>query len=339
MTSYPMISKCFGAPSGMSSTLHSVTSCSIAEANRVGALRICGSRGLSTQERREPIFRGVRGRGRGRGSGRDAEDDPIHAMDVHLRIHGQVLVRNRLPELAAMRHVAFLPGSEPVLDDRGQSDHLPDDRGPVSDLLDLVHGEEQEASEETGRREKGRKEVQLIIRRYDEPRWTKRGEECGREDDRDDAPDAEHPVSRCLHLDNNQDDSDDEQEERDRIDAESEADQREEEDDDAGNLRTVAWSGYPEDHEIDPEDQEERRNEGVGQHPEERDPTGRAEPHDLGACGIQREILVDGSIALNDHPTAARESSELLRTLCDEFRGASTLRLRRVEVEVVDDEG
>ena len=56
-----------------------------------------------------------------------------------------------------------LAGTE-ATDDRGQSDHLSDDRGPVSDLLDLVHGEEQEASEETGRREKGRKEVQLIIR-------------------------------------------------------------------------------------------------------------------------------------------------------------------------------
>src|SRR6267378_4931882 len=164
MTSYPMISKCFGAPSGMSSTLHSVTSCSIAEANRVGALRICGSRGFSTQERREPIFRGVRGRGRRRGSGPHAKDDPIHAMDVHLRIGRQVLIRDRLPELAAMRHVAFLAGSEPGLDERGQYDHLPADRGPVSDLLDLIHREEQKATEETGRREQGRKEVQLIIR-------------------------------------------------------------------------------------------------------------------------------------------------------------------------------
>ena len=42
---------------------------------------------------------------------------------------------------------------------------------------------------------------------------------------------------------------------------------------------------------------------------------------------------------MDDHPAAVREGSELLRTLCDEFRGASALGLRRIEVEVIDDEG
>src|SRR2546426_3636119 len=164
MTSYPMISKCLGAPSGMSSTLHNVTSCSIGEANPVGALRICGSRGLSTQKRREPISRGVRRRDMRRGCGRHAEDDPVYALDVHFRIGRQVLRRDCLPKLAAMGHVAFLTRSEPVLDDRGQSNHLSDDWGPVSDLLHFVHGEEQKTAEETGRSKQGRKEVHLVIR-------------------------------------------------------------------------------------------------------------------------------------------------------------------------------
>src|SRR2546430_12659273 len=142
MTSYPMISKCLGAPSGMSSTLHSVTSCSIGEANPVGALRICGSRGLSTQERREPISGGVRRRDCRRGSRPDPQDDPIHAMDVHLRFGWQVLVRDCLPEFASMGHVAFLPGPDRFLHNRRQSSHLTDDRGPVSNLLNFVHGEE-----------------------------------------------------------------------------------------------------------------------------------------------------------------------------------------------------
>ena len=71
-------------------------------------------------------------------------------------------------------------------------------------------------------------------------------------------------MSGRFDLDDDQDDADDEQEERDRVDAESEADQGKEQDDDPGNLGTVSWRGYPEDHEIDPEDQEERRDERVG---------------------------------------------------------------------------
>src|SRR5437016_987060 len=238
MTSYPMISKCVRAPSAISSTLHKVTSCSIGEANPVSALRICGSRGFSTQKGSEPISRGVGGRCRGRGGGRHPQDNPIHGTDVRLRFGRKVLVRDRLPELAAMRHVAFLSGPEPVLDDGRQSDHLSDDRGPMAHLLDFVHGEEQKAAKETGRGEEGREEVQLVIRRDDEMRGTKRGEERGGEDDRDDAPDAEHAVSRRLHFDDDQDDADDEQEERYRVDAESKADQGEKEDDNSSNLRT-----------------------------------------------------------------------------------------------------
>ena len=85
-------------------------------------------------------------------------------MDVHLRFGWQVLVRDCLPEFASMGHVAFLPGPDLLLHNRGQSSHLTDDRGPVSNLLNFVHGEEQKAAEETGRCKQGRKEVQLIVR-------------------------------------------------------------------------------------------------------------------------------------------------------------------------------
>src|SRR2546427_12424194 len=112
MTSYPMISKCLGAPSGMSSTLHSVTSCSIGEANPVGALRICGSRGLSTQERREPISGGVRRRDYRRGSRPDPQDDTIHALDVHLRFGGHVILRALLAQFPSHGHAACLPAAE-----------------------------------------------------------------------------------------------------------------------------------------------------------------------------------------------------------------------------------
>src|SRR2546430_17460856 len=97
MTSYPMISKCLGAPSGMSSTLHSVTSCSIGEANPVGALRICGSRGLSTQEGREPISGGVRRRDYRRGGGPHPRVEIIPALDVSLPYVEEVLLGQFLP--------------------------------------------------------------------------------------------------------------------------------------------------------------------------------------------------------------------------------------------------
>src|SRR2546426_3214773 len=250
MTSYPMISKCLRAPSGISSTLYKVTSCSIGEANPVGALRICGSRGLPTQERREPVSCGVRGRHRGRGSGRHTEDNPIHPMDVHLGLGRQCLVRDRLPELAAMSHVAFLPRPQAVLHDRGKSNHLAHDRGTMPDLLDLVHGEEQEATEETGRGEKRRKEVQLVVRRDGESRGPERREERRREDNRDDPADAERTEPRRLDFSDDQDDADDEQEEGDGVDAEPEAHQGEQEDYDPRNLSAMTWRRDPEDDEV-----------------------------------------------------------------------------------------
>src|SRR2546426_6525847 len=108
MTSYPMISKCLGAPSGMSSTLHSVTSCSIGEANPVGALRICGSRGLSTQERREPISGGVRRRDYRRGRRPQPQDETIPRIDGQPPFGWQVLVPELPPEVASIGHRGLL---------------------------------------------------------------------------------------------------------------------------------------------------------------------------------------------------------------------------------------
>src|SRR5256885_13856635 len=113
MTSYPMISKCLGTPSGMSSTLHSVTSCSIGEANPVGALRICGSRGLSTQERREPISGGVRRRDYRRGGRPHPQGDTLHALGVHPRFGWQVFLRECLPEVASLGDGGLFPRPDP----------------------------------------------------------------------------------------------------------------------------------------------------------------------------------------------------------------------------------
>src|SRR5947207_14560545 len=142
-----------------------------------------------------------------------------------------------------------------------------------------------------------------------------------------------------VYVDQEQDDAEYEQEKRDCDDARSKDDEGEEQDDDPGNLGTVSWRGYPEDHEIDPEDQEERGDERVGQNPQQRDPTRRAEWDDLCAGRVQREIRVTGPIALHDHPTAARARSELRRTRCDEFRRAPAPGLWRVGVEVGYDDG
>src|SRR2546423_12780885 len=113
MTSYPMISKCLGAPSGMSSTLHNVTSCSIGEANPVGALRICGSRGLSTQERREPISGGVRRRDYRRGGRPRPQEGTTHGPEGHPRLRGRIFVPDWPAEFASLGPLALLP--PPVL--------------------------------------------------------------------------------------------------------------------------------------------------------------------------------------------------------------------------------
>src|SRR2546423_7878720 len=109
MTSYPMISKCLGAPSGMSSTLHNVTSCSIGEANPVGALRICGSRGLSTQERREPISGGVRRRDYRRGGRTRPPEENSHSQGVNLSFRLAAIVRDLLPNFALLSELALSP--------------------------------------------------------------------------------------------------------------------------------------------------------------------------------------------------------------------------------------
>src|SRR2546430_13402760 len=121
MTSYRMISKCLGAPSGMSSTLHSVTSCSIGEANPVGALRICGSRGLSTQERREPISGGVRRRDYRRGSRPYPQGETIQALGVPPRLGPLALALDYPPEIAPSGVEGLLPWPGTILPNRGHA--------------------------------------------------------------------------------------------------------------------------------------------------------------------------------------------------------------------------
>src|SRR5437867_13286978 len=153
--------------------------------------------------------------------------DALDLMDVHLRVRRLVLVRKRLPELAARPDVSPLPGAQSV-DDRGAlPDHLTDARLLTPDLLDLVDREEEEAAEEPRRGEERREEENLVVGRHDEIRWTQWREERRGEDDRDDAPDAEGAVAGRLDLDVDERDADEEEEQRDRVDAEAEADQRE----------------------------------------------------------------------------------------------------------------
>src|SRR6266498_3854278 len=142
-----MISKCFLPPSGTSSTLHRLTSVSIARGEPPSGLKVWGSRGFASQQEGESLAhrRGGRRRRRTRGH---MQGDALDPMDVHLRIRRLVLVRQRLPQLAARPDVSLLPGAQSVDDCGALPDHLTDARLLTPDLLDLVDGEEEEAAEE-----------------------------------------------------------------------------------------------------------------------------------------------------------------------------------------------
>src|SRR6266508_3416340 len=90
--SYPMISKCFLPPSGTSSTLHRLTSVSIARGEPSSGLKGLGLRGLASQQEGESLSQRRR-RGRRRRACGHVQRDALDLPDVHLRIRGLVLLR------------------------------------------------------------------------------------------------------------------------------------------------------------------------------------------------------------------------------------------------------
>src|SRR5207247_5780238 len=192
--SYPMISKCFLPPSGTSSTLHRLTSVSIARGEPSSGLKVSGSGRFASQQEGESLPQRRRGGGRWRTRGH-MQRDALDPVDVHLRLRRLVLVRQRGPELTARHDVSLLPRVQPI-DDRGAlADHHADGRLLTTDLLHLVDREEEEAAEEPGRGEERREEEDLVVGRHDKVRRTQRREERRGEDDRDDAADAEGAVA------------------------------------------------------------------------------------------------------------------------------------------------
>src|SRR6266516_6699549 len=90
--SYPMISKCLLPPSGTSSTLHRLTSVSIARGEPSSGLKVSGLRGFASQQEGESLSQRRR-RGRRRRACGHVQRDALDPVDVHLRIRRLVLVR------------------------------------------------------------------------------------------------------------------------------------------------------------------------------------------------------------------------------------------------------
>src|SRR5207247_11370454 len=115
-------------------------------------------------------------------------------------------------------------------------------------------------------------EANLACQPDREPRGSERRQEKRGEQNRYDTSDPEDREAGRLDLQDNEDHSDDEQKECNWIDVEPEADDGEEENDDPGNLGSVPRRRDAEDDEINAQDEEKGRDEGVGEHLEEANP-------------------------------------------------------------------
>src|SRR6267143_2470730 len=260
----------------------------------------------------------------------------IDPVNEDFRIWRKRFVRDGLPEFPAMHHVAFLARLEAIFDDCRLSRHLSNNGRPMPDLLHLVHGEQEEASEKSGRNQQGGEEEHLIVRRDGEPRWAKGCQEGSRKNDGSDPANPEHAETGRLDFEDDQYDAHDEEEQRNRIDAEAQTNQGEKKNDDPRNLRPVAWRRDAEDHEVDPEDEQEGRDEGIREQLKEPNARRWAERIDRRSRRAEREILEDRLVFLNKNVAAVREGSVCLRTLRDQFRRAELLRTGVVEVQVVN---
>src|SRR5213595_2398821 len=225
--------------------------------------------------------------------GRYMENKAVNAGNVRLRIARKRFVRDGLPQLAPEQDITFLSRRQPIDDRRRLTDRHTYDRIAVSYLLDLVHREKQESSKERGRRQERGEEENLVFRRDRESRGSERRQEKRGEHNRDDASDAEDSEAGSLDLQDNEDHSDDKQKERNWIDVEPEADDGEEENDDPGDLGSVPRRRDAEDDEVNAQDEEKGRDEGVGEHLEEANPRCCAERHDFGARHMKLDALVD----------------------------------------------